>query len=134
MNSPETTIERDLASNFTRMLINWGPGILFMITTGPLGGWARVVGWTVGLTWLGGMCMLNFARCRRVHCIFTGPFFFALAALTVLGGVGVVPFTNNAWNLLGLASLVGGVGLTYAPEKRWGRYWRATEKDGDIRL
>src|SRR5215472_11056426 len=122
MSCPETMIERDLASSLPRVLMNWGPGILLMIITGPLAGWVRVLGWTLGLLWLGSMCMLNFARCRRVHCIFTGPLFLALAVVPLLGGAGVVRLTNNAWNLLGLVALVGGVVLSYAPEMLWGRY------------
>jgi len=105
MNGLGTVKERDLASSFMRALINWGPGILLMIVTGPWGGWVRVLGWAIGLAWLGSMCLLKFARCRRVHCAFTGPFFFALAVLTLLAGVGIVPFTNNTWNLLGLLSI-----------------------------
>ena len=116
-------VENDLASNLTRMATFWGPGVLLMFLTGPLGGWERGFGWTIGLGWLAGMCLLNFARCRRVHCAFTGPFFLALAAVALLAGFGVLTFENNGWNLLGLIALVGGIALTYLPEMVWGHYW-----------
>jgi hypothetical protein len=123
MDNSETRIERDLASSFTRTAITWGPGILLMILTGPLGGWDRAIGWTVGLVWLASLCLLNFARCRRVHCAFTGPFFLALAVVALLAGLKILAFGNNAWNLLGLIALLGGLALTFAPEFVWGRYW-----------
>lgn len=94
-----------------------------MVITGPLGGLARGIGWTAGLLWLSGLCGINFARCRRVHCAFTGPFFFVLAVISALAAARVLPFGENAWNLLGLASLAGGVALTCAPEMIWGRYF-----------
>ena len=130
MGTNETPVERDLASSGTRTAMTWGPGILLMILTGPLGGWARALGWTVGLVWLASLCLLNFARCRRVHCAFTGPFFLSLAVIAALAGAKVLAFGNNAWNLLGLIALVGGAALTYAPEMSWGRYWRVGEREG----
>ena len=80
-----------------------------------------------GLVWLASLCLLNFARCHRVHCVFTGPYFLVLAMVSALAGFNVLPFGGDAWNLLGLAVLVGGVGLTYA-EMIWGHYWRAGER------
>ena len=133
MDTSEMSLERDLASTFMRTSITWGPGILLMILTGPLGGWERAIGWTVGLVWLAGLCLLNFARCRRVHCVFTGPFFLALAVVALLAGLKILAFGENAWNLLGLIALIGGVGLTFAPEMIWGRYWQRAPEEQECR-
>src|SRR5260370_36898241 len=110
--------------------MTWGPGILLMILTGPLVGWARALGWTVGLVWLASLCLLNFARCRRVHCAFTGPFFLSLAVLAALAGAQGLAFGRNARHPLGLVALGGGGVLTYAPESVWGRYWPVGAADG----
>lgn len=123
MNPSEKSMNIDLASSSARAALNWGPGIVLIIATGLLGGWPRAIGWTVGLAWLASLCLLNFARCRRVHCAFTGPFFLILAMVAALAGTNVLGFGDNSWNLLGLVALVGGVGLTFAPEMIWGRYW-----------
>jgi hypothetical protein len=128
MSTTEKLIDRDWASSWMRTGAYWGPGILVMVVTDPLGGWTRAIGWTTGLTWLGSLCLLNFARCRRVHCAFTGPYFLVLAMVSALAGLNALTFGGNGWNLLGLAALVGGVGLTYAPEMIWGHYWRAGER------
>ena len=51
MSATEKLIDSDWASSWTLTAIYWGPGILLMIVTGPVGGWARAIGWTVG--WCG---------------------------------------------------------------------------------
>jgi hypothetical protein len=115
---------KDLASTAARTAITWGPGIVLMILTGQLGGWARTAGWTVALTWLGALCVLNYSRCRRVHCMFTGPFFLAMAVVTLLVGTGMLSFAQNSWTVIGDVVLIGGIGLCFGPELIWGRYWQ----------
>jgi hypothetical protein len=118
--------ESDLASSCTRTVLFWGPGVLLIVLTGNLGGWARTIGWTAGLVWLATFCLWNAARCRRVHCIFTGPFFLMMAAATILAGSGVVSLGRDTWNVLGALVLIGGLSLSIVPELVWGRYWEST--------
>lgn len=119
-----TPIEKDLASSCARTAITWGPGVLVMLLSIPLGGWSQTVGWTVGLLWLAGFCLLNFARCGRVHCLFTGPFFLAMAVVSILAGLGVFSLGKNTWGVLGDVILFGGLALWFGPEMLWGRYWQ----------
>lgn len=120
----ESCEQNDLASGWVRTAINWGPGVLLIIVTGPLGGWERVVGWTAGLVWLGALCLWNYSRCRRVHCLFTGPFFLAMAIVTALVGARIVSLGQNSWSVLGNVVLVGAIVLGCGPELLWGRYWQ----------
>jgi hypothetical protein len=112
----------DLAASLIGMAAFWGPGVALIALTGPLGGWSRTAGWTAGLLWLAGMCFWNYARCRRLHCIVTGPFFLAMAAAVLVAGSGLVPFGPVQWSALGGAIGLGAVILCCVPELIWGRY------------
>lgn len=124
MSSTEPPVQRDLASNVGRMAMSWGPGVLLLVVTAPFAGWARSLGWAAGLTWLGAVCLLNLARCGRVHCAFTGPFFLIMALASLLAGFGVLSVGANPWNVLSEVILIGAVVLYCVPELIWGRYWR----------
>ena len=123
-----TPAQNDLASSVGKMATIWGPGVLLIVLTGPLGGWPRTIGWTAGLLWLAAFCLLNSARCQRVHCRFTGPFFLVMAGVTMLAGVGIGSIGADTWNVISGTILVGGVVLYYLPELIWGRYWRRSER------
>ncbi len=79
--------------------------------------------WSVGLAAAGVLCILNAARCGRLHCHITGPLFLLGSLLTVLNASGVI---TVSWNLLGIA-IVAGVAVAYAPELIVGRYVRRTQ-------
>jgi hypothetical protein len=103
----------------------WLP-VLALIASGFLDigqGWQTAI-WTVSLTTMGAACVANALRCGRVHCYATGPFFLAMALVTLLYGLGVIPMGNHAWNLIALAVLVGGIALCCLPEVFFGRYRR----------
>ncbi len=102
-------VQRDLASTGVRMALFWGPGVLVLIVTANLGWWEHVIGWTAGLLWLAAICLWNAARCRRVHCLFTGPFFLAMAVVTLLVGFRIIWLGNRTWNMLSAAVLIGGI-------------------------
>ena len=86
MKPSPTLIQNDLSSTGAKMVIFWGPGVLLLALSGGLGVRARTIAWTAGLMWLAVMCFWNSARCRRVHCMFTGPFFLTMAVITALVG------------------------------------------------
>ncbi|HYK63681.1 MAG TPA: hypothetical protein VEY94_01945 [Patescibacteria group bacterium] len=115
----------DLASGCARTALFWGPGIALIVFTAHLGVWARTLGWTAGLLWLAALCLWNAARCRRVHCMFTGPFFLLMAVATLLVGFSGVSFGSATWQILGNTIAIGGVALWLLPELFMGRYWQS---------
>jgi hypothetical protein len=129
----QAPVQGDLASSLGRMTMIWGPGALLIALTSSLGGWSRTIGMTAGLVWLSAFCFWNGARCGRVHCVFTGPFFLAMAAATLLVGLGVASLGRDIWNVLSATILIGGAMLCCIPEIILGRrYWRAS--GGSVRL
>jgi hypothetical protein len=124
METDRERAQNDLASTAARTALFWGPGVLLLALTSPMGWWGHTIGWTAGLLLLAVMCLWNSVRCHRVHCIFTGPFFFAMAFVTLLVGFRVIPVGPNTWNLLGSTILIGGIVLCCGPEWIWGRYWQ----------
>jgi len=133
MESRQAFIQNDLASTGSRAAFFWGPGVLLLVLTTQLGWWERTMGWTAGLTWLAATCLWNSARCRRVHCMFTGPFFLAMAVLTLLAGFRIISLGESTWNVLGDAILIGGIVLCCGPELIWGRYWQRAPEEQECR-
>ena len=81
-----------------------------------------VVVWPVALGWMGIACLVNAARCRRLHCFLTGPFFLLLAVLSLLHGLDIWYLGNNGWETLGIITISGGVFLWCVPERLFGKY------------
>jgi hypothetical protein len=71
---------------------------------------------------MGMACIANALRCGRVHRYLTGPFFFLTALVALSYGLGILHLGRNSWNLLGLITLVGAIGLWCLPEMFLGRY------------
>ena len=96
------------------------PQLLFVVGffAGP---WRRPL-WIVSLTVLGFACLLNAARCGRLHCYLTGPFYLLGALAVIASARGVVPLGDYGWLWIGLTIVIGGNLLTYLPERIWGRY------------
>lgn len=82
----------------------------------------RAAVWTVALSVMGVACIVNAARCHRVHCYLTGPFFLGMAVVTLLYGFWLVPLGKNGWTVIGLTILVGAFALCCLPELFFGRY------------
>lgn len=81
---------------------------------------ARPVLWSVGLAAAGILCVVNAARCARLHCHITGPVFLLGSLLSILNAARVI---SVSWNFLGLGVLAG-VAIGYAPELIVGKYFR----------
>jgi hypothetical protein len=122
---------RDILSRqLLAFLFFWVPIIALMVTgSANVGrGWLTAV-WTTALLIMGAACMVNARRCGRMHCLFTGPFFLVMAAVTLLYGLGVLRLGRNGWNEIGLAIFVGGVGLCCVPELLWGKYRKGRQPE-----
>jgi hypothetical protein len=94
-------------------------------------GGPRTVVWSAALSTMGTACIVNAVRCGRLHCYITGPFFLAMAVVTLLYGLGVVPLGANGWNLIGITILAGAIALCFLPELLFWRYRKGRSKDGD---
>lgn len=123
-NDTTNSVRPDIANNWRQVAILYWVPIAALIVTGFLDvgtAWRTGV-WTAACLEMGVACLLNAYRCGRIHCYFTGPFFVAIAMVTLLSGLGVLPLGPNGWNIIGLILLVGGLGLSYVPELVLGRY------------
>jgi hypothetical protein len=115
---------RDILSRPLLSFILFGVPVIAIIASGQAhigAGWRTGI-WTSALGIMGVACIANAARCGRVHCYLTGPFFFAIALVTLLYGLGILPLGRQGWNLIALTVLVGAVLLCCLPEFLWGRY------------
>ncbi|MBU6297478.1 MAG: hypothetical protein KJS68_04465 [Alphaproteobacteria bacterium] len=118
----EPSVNRDLAGTCARMVAWWGPGVALILITANMGWWWRVAGWSIGLAWFGALCLVNAARCRRMHCYFTGPFYLVMSALVLAVGFHLVSLGRETWDLIVVAMLFGWILLTTIPEWIWGHY------------
>ena len=131
MGNSITSTSRDILSRPWLVLALFCIPAIAMVVTGSSSvseGWRTVV-WTAALSVMGIGCIANAARCGRVHCYLTGPFFLVMALVTVLFGLGVMPLGRNGWSLIGLTILVGAIALCCLPELAWGKYRKGRVKD-----
>jgi hypothetical protein len=114
----------DILSKPLLTFLLYGIPIIAIIAGGSANigtGWRTAI-WTAALAVLGIACIANAMRCGRMHCYFTGPFFLAMALLSLLYGVGVLPLGRQGWNIVSAALLVGAILLCCLPEFLWGNY------------
>lgn len=114
---------RDLTCGRVGILIWIVPAVILGITAG-IGGMVAALTWPPLLVFMGGACLVNARRCGRLHCYFTGPFFFLLAALSLLYGLGLLPLGPHGWPWLSGSFLVGACVLICVPEWLFGKYVR----------
>lgn len=121
---------RDRRASF---LLWWLPALL-MVATGPLGFSSELHGsiWASCLSVFGFGCLENARRCGRLHCFFTGPFFLAMAIISLVHGFGMISLGSYGWAWIGGITLVGASALTILPERIWGQYSGGNGgRDGD---
>jgi hypothetical protein len=97
-------------------------GVLFASALFDLSPPVRGFVWALAFATMSFGCVRNALRCRRLHCYFTGPFFLALAGLSLLHGTRVLDLGSNGWSWIGGVALVGGISLIILPERVWGKY------------
>ena len=115
---------RDLLSNrLVTAFVYWLPALELVASgffdIGP--SWRGAV-WAAALTIMGAGCIANALRCGRVHCYVTGPFLLVMAVVALLYGLGVFPFGEDGWNVIGLIVLIGAMLTYWLPERFFGRY------------
>ena len=115
---------RDFVRDRKASFLLWGFPALLMIATGPLGFSPELHGsiWASCLSVFGFGCLANARRCGRLHCFFTGPFFLAMALVSLLHGFSVISLGSYGWGWIGGITLVGAFALTILPERIWGKY------------
>src|SRR6267143_2026612 len=79
---------------------------------------ARLWLWTPAFAIMGIACLANAARCRRLHCYFTGPIFLLAAAYAALAGFNVLPMRPG----IVLGAVFGITILAFFAEVPFGRY------------
>ncbi len=78
-----------LSSPWFTLVLFVVPAVGIAITAGSeFGSGLRTVVWTAALITMGTACVANAVRCGRLHCCTTGPFFLAMAVVTLLYGLG----------------------------------------------
>lgn len=76
--------------------------------------------WAVALAWMGTGCTLNALRCRRRHCIISGPVLLLGAIATGLIALGVLPGGNALGEAVNGTLAVAA--LSFLSECLWGLY------------
>jgi len=74
--------------------------------------------WTPAFAIMGIACLANAARCRRLHCYFTGPLFLLAAAYVALAGFNVLRMRPG----IVLGAVFGMTVLAFLAEVPFGRY------------
>lgn len=117
-----------LADPWLSLILFWLPAIVIVAAgSSHIGNGWRTAIWTAALATMGTACTINAARCGRVHCYLTGPFFFAMALLTLLYGLGALPLGRNGWSLISLILVGGAIFLCCLPEWLFGKYRNRAE-------
>lgn len=114
--------KKDFTTDRVTAALLWGaPHIIFFIGifTNPM---LRTILWSSALSIAGTACLINAFRCGRVHCYFTGPFYLLMAVLSLLYGLGILPFGQFGWVWIGSTVVIVGPILTRIPERIYGKY------------
>ena len=113
----QTCGEQDFARRSIAWLL-WGVPAAVVLLGSLVAPVPRMLLWTPAFLIAGVACVMNAARCGRVHCYITGPLYLLAAIVTFLAGMGFVPL-RSGW--IGCAVL-GGTLLAYLPEWVRGKY------------
>lgn len=119
-----TAHQRDILSSvFLSFVLFWLPAIAIVVTGSVhVSQTFRTIVWAASLSTIGTSCLANAARCGRIHCYATGPFFLVMAIVSVLYGFNFIPLGQKGWQIIGGIVLVGAVTLSCLPELLFGKY------------
>lgn len=126
MSTTDQDTSNDLLTNGSTAFVGWGIPIILMVVSRFFGEMSTSIAWPIALSWLGGASLLNAARCGRVHCIFTGPFFLVMAVFALVFGLGILEVNSRTWLVLAGITALGAATIWYSSEAVFGRYlqWR----------
>lgn len=126
MTETRETISNDWATSGSKAFIAWGLPMIIMVVSRLYGEASTAIAWPLALGWLGGASLLNAARCGRVHCVFTGPFFLAMAIIALLFSLGIFEVSDRSWSALAAITVLGGAIIWLGSEAFFGKYvqWR----------
>lgn len=113
----QTCAEKDFARRSIAWLL-WGVPAAVVVLGSFVTPVPRMLLWTPAFLIGGIACVMNAARCGRVHCYITGPLYLLAALATVLAGTDLVPLR---WSWIGCA-VIGGTVVAYVPEWIRGKY------------
>ena len=115
--------ERDLVCGGSSLLL-WCVPTLALVLSSPLGD-ERWWIWSPALVVMGTACLVNAARCGRLHCYLTGPVFLLAAVFSTLRGWQRM---SISWNWIGGFSLFAWL-AGYVLELFTGPYAESTRRD-----
>ena len=116
--------DRDLLCRGPSGFLLWcAPWLVFVLGFSVSPG-LRTALWTTSFALMGAACLLNAARCGRVHCRYTGPFFILAAITSLAYGLGLLPLGPSGWKWIGAGTVIGALVLCCIPELFLGRYRR----------
>ena len=118
----------DWAGSLRQFAIVWGLPVAAILVAAPFAPPAKTLVWTGALIWMGAACLANARRCGRTHCRFTGPYFLALAGLTLAHGGGLLPLGPHGWAAIGLGGAVGAALLWWGSERLMGKYFGSPKR------
>ena len=113
---------KDWANNIHIFSRAWGLPLLVMIAGAFLEAPIRSVIWSAALVWMGAACLINFRRCGRTHCRFTGPFYLILVIPVILLGYEQMSFGPYGWCSGGASCGFMSKIICWATEALWGKY------------
>ncbi len=122
MTNMESCESKDWVSDARSFALAWGVPVVILMIGIFQDPSTQTMMWAGALLWQGVACLANAARCGRIHCYFTGPFFLLGALMTLLHGFHLVGLGENGWRWLGLAVIAGSGGLWFVTEKMWGKF------------
>ncbi len=129
MSEQSNTVANDITGKPKTLLIVDGlPVIAIMLSAYYLPEMPRTAVWTLSFLVMGIGCVRNALSCRRVHCVFTGPWFLLAALASLLHGTGLVDLGGNrGWELIGNIGLWGALAVWVFSEAIFGKYFAKSE-------
>lgn len=101
--------QRDLACGGSAVAL-WCLPAAALVLSAPMGD-ARWWVWSPALTIMAVACLINLARCHRLHCYLTGPVFLVGAVLSMMRGLDLVRLSWNWISGVMLIAAAAGCGL-----------------------